>query len=308
MMRQEELLARHAEEWLAPLRAIFPKHLEREVAFARGWISELFALRVTLEQGVQMAALPDLRLLRKLHVGETERPDTDQGPPPPGRCLSNVRVFQVGHDPKFGGAGAEGRGPVVPFLAQGMPRLRELLLFAREPDANALFELTNLTHLRLLRYEGGIRYPLQLLGENPSLRRLRSLLCLPSPMASIDEARIDRDDLAAIVHSPHLTRLTHLRLRMASFGDEGCEEIVESGVLERLKWLDLSHGTITDEGAILLAECPDTNNLEALDLSANALTADGVAVLKENLPGVRLRIGGQHRRGAEQDLLEEEWE
>ena len=87
-------------------------------------------------------------------------------------------------------------------------------------------------------------------------------------------------ELKAVCRSKYLTSLTHLRLRLTDFGDDGVREIVDSGILGRLKVLDLRHGTVTDEGAKVLAACPDLRKLERLDLSRNALTKAGVNALR----------------------------
>src|SRR5262249_31657887 len=86
--------------------------------------------------------------------------------------------------------------------------------------------------------------------------------------------------------------LTHLRLRVCSMGDRGCQEIVRSGILKRLKVLDLRHGLVSDEGARTLAGCPDLRNLKLLDLGRNALTAAGIEALRAT--GVGLRADAQH--------------
>ena len=116
------------------------------------------------------------------------------------------------------------------------------------------------------------------------------------------EARLLRElvlsfeDLAgvrAIVQSPSLHHLTHLRLHWSNLGDVGCTEIVTSGVLKRLKVLDLRRGAITDAGAGILADCPDLRHLERLDISGNALTQTGIDALRRVL-GDALRTRYQH--------------
>src|SRR5262249_32263800 len=98
----------------------------------------------------------------------------------------------------------------------------------------------------------------------------------------------------AVLRSPHLQSLRHLRLRLTDLGDKGCEEIVSSGVLKRLETLDLRHGCVTDEGARTLAACPDLKNLEHLDLSRNALTKSGMEAFRA--VGIPVALDYQHTR------------
>jgi hypothetical protein len=189
-----------------------------------------------------------------------------------------------------------------------MPRLEELRLFARHPDVDTLFALPSLTRLRLLYYSRGNYYPLALLAVNPALRHLRGLSCVPRPLVGSDGAFINLGDLDAIVSSPYLKRLSHLRLRKTDFGDAGVEVLVRSGILRRLRWLDLKQGKITDRGARLLADCPDAKGLRWLDLEANALTPDGAAALEKALPGVTVRTPLQHTEDDDEYLVEGDWE
>jgi hypothetical protein len=146
-------------------------------------------------------------------------------------------------------------------------------------------------------------YPLEKLAGNPALANLTHLLLHPKADGSWsdDTPYIKLAGVQAVLRSPHLRRLTHLRLRMAEFGDEGCKEIVASGALGRLKVLDLRHGTITDEGARILAACPDVVNLEVLDLAGNELTKEGVERLKAAVP--HLLAEHQQGEGGPRDYL-----
>jgi uncharacterized protein (TIGR02996 family) len=100
------------------------------------------------------------------------------------------------------------------------------------------------------------------------------------------ELVLNCEDLAgvrAIVQSPNLHHLTHLRLHWSNLGDVGCTEIVTSGILKRLKVLGLRRGAITDAGASILADCPDLRRLERLDISGNAMTQTGIDALRRVL-------------------------
>jgi hypothetical protein len=140
----------------------------------------------------------------------------------------------------------------------------------------------------MLQLYHGWSYPLEKLAKNKSLTNLTHLLCHPHALEGGEEPYISLPGLKAVCRSPHLTSLTHLRLRLTDFGDRGAEEIVESGILKRLKVLDLRHGSMTDEGAKILADCPVVRNLEQLDLSRNALTDAGMDLLRATKVPVEL--------------------
>src|SRR5262249_48938774 len=141
------------------------------------------------------------------------------------------------------------------FVRQ-MPRLEELYLFTHNVDGNKLFALP-LPNLRVVQLYHSDNYGLAKLAQNASLTKLTHLLCHPHALDFEDDKPYIRlADLRAIVSSPYLTSLKHLRLRLADFGDKGCEEIVKSGILQRLETLDLRHGCIGDAGARTLAACP----------------------------------------------------
>src|SRR5262249_9160383 len=94
-----------------------------------------------------------------------------------------------------------------------------------------------------------------------------------------------------LLRSKRLRKLTHLRLRCSSMGDEGVWEIVDSGALKRLRVLDLRHGCVTNEGGQILAECADLTNLRSMDLDRNGLSSEGVEHLTRL--GIPLRINNQ---------------
>jgi hypothetical protein len=117
------------------------------------------------------------------------------------------------------------------------------------------------------------------------------------PHAIEEEVPLTLKGLKALVRSEHLEALTHLRLRLTVFGDDGIKEIVNSGILARLKMLDLRHGRVSDKGARLLANSPHIRNLDLLDLSRNELTEEGIAALRAT--GVKLQVGHQHESTTE---------
>src|SRR5262249_39792140 len=107
-----------------------------------------------------------------------------------------------------------------------------------------------------------------------------------------EEGYLPLSVIKPLLYSPRLRKLTHLRLRVSSLGDEGCEEIVRSGILQRLKVLALRHGRITDRGAAILAGSPDLRRLELLDLGRNSLSEQGVHRLEQL--GITVRADDQH--------------
>jgi uncharacterized protein (TIGR02996 family) len=315
---EQELLAAHAREWLgdlAPHLLDSPAHAFR---LARGWLWRLVVRRDNGGLARAVVLAPQVRLLRELIVEEDprlreQRGSADWPSPSTALCptdllarspwLGNVRVLQVGEQPErddFRCFSGYAYSPGLPALVARLPRVEELHLFTKRYDPVPVFAQA-LPRLRVLQvYHLADRYPLEVLAANPSLGRLTHLLCHPHYHAEYDEddpfnpddAYINLAGLRAVVHSPHLTSLTHLQLRLSSAGDAGCAEIVASGILKRLKVLDLRHGGVTDDGARVLAADPDLKNLERFDLSRNRLTREGEAALLRVL-GTALRADDQ---------------
>jgi uncharacterized protein (TIGR02996 family) len=268
-----------------------------EIRFRRGWPHHLHISYLSLRLARALRRAPQLRLLRELVIETVQAWDTAEMVQPEdhvpqnehsiGLCplvgspfLANVRRLRLGEDQgdDYRAYNCWFHSTVVVDLLRGMPRLEELYLFANDFDLNELFALPTLSHLRVLQVYHGIQvHRLQILAENPAFQNLTHLLIHPHHVA---ESRFaDADDEAGylphegylplsvvrpLLHSPNLPNLQHLRLRVSSMGDAGCEEIVRSGILRRLKTLDLRHGRITDEGARILAECPDTGGRQTI--------------------------------------------
>ncbi len=249
--------------------------------------------------------------------GETETYDTATLLPPllESPYLTNLRAFKLGYSdaeepPRhstmilvFGGC----TGPQVVQLLRKCPRLEELYLNTDFAGIEQLFASPALGNLRVLQYYYGSEYfggpnpdeayPLRALAENAALRRLTTLRLHPGR-----DTTVALQEMAAVLHSPHLPGLTHLQVHMTAFGDEGCRAIIESGALRRLKVLDIGYGNMTDAGARRLAACPDLKHLEVLNVSRNALTAKGVAALRAT--GVRVVADHQHGPEDEEYLYE----
>jgi uncharacterized protein (TIGR02996 family) len=322
--REKDLLRKHRKQWVGEWTRVpdddedpeFDHDEEREMTagsparFIRGVLAEVRMGCVTINRARAFVRDPNTRLVRRLFLGSFAYEDEFEPGPDileegdgdelsaqvllgwPG--LANVRVFQVGQtaDEEYGDwctYSCHTSGIYAIDLVERMPRLEELYLFANGADTDYLATLS-LPHLRVLQIYHNHDYPLDKLARNRSLGNLTHLLCHPHALEPDDEhAYIRLKGLKAVVNSPHLRSLTHLRLRLADFGDPGAREVVKSGILERLKVLDLRHGRITDAGAQVLAECPDLKNLELIDLSFNRLTADGTRALKATGTPVRLK-------------------
>jgi len=309
--KEAALLKAHQPEWLGPLadvllvkktiktdETILPKH-----AFVRGLLARVEFPDLSINQARAFIASPETRTVRELLIGKTayEEPGTDFEPGPDTKSseeyddeiglrvigrwkhFDNLRVFRLGEpedeDYKEGPYwSCYAPGGIAPGLVRLMPNLEELYLLCRKPDMGKIYNLP-MPRLRVLQVYHADKYPFDKLTENSTLGNLTHLLCHPR---ALEESKpyIRLAGLKAICRSPHLKRLTHLRLRLTDFGDDGIVEIINSGLIKRLQVLDLRHGVVTDEGAQLLANCPEAYNLELVDLSYNTLTDAGAAALK----------------------------
>jgi uncharacterized protein (TIGR02996 family) len=312
--QERKLLKTHGRAWLGELAPYLldqkPKKqrqyddIQVEYTFRRGWLDTLVVSRYTVEFARALARAPQVRLLRRLVMYDNAFEDAgeyEQGDGIPEDCfapqlyplarrhhLGNVRVLQLGEflspqdeaEADDQAINCQTEGAAAIGMIKGMPRLEELYLLAHDVDTDQLFALKTLEHLRVLMVYHSTRYPLAKLAKNPALGNLTHLLCHPHALDD-EHAYIREPGVRAIVNSPVLRSLTHLRLRLSDMGDKGVKTIVESGILKRLKELDLQHGCITDQGALLLANCPDVTNLERLDLTDNALTAEGLEALHD---------------------------
>jgi hypothetical protein len=230
--------------------------------------------------------------------------------------VSNLRVFKLGfgdtndrlvHNTMFGPF-ASCNAPQVVRLLQKCPRLEELHLNTDLRNLSALFAHPALGQLRVLQYYHGRNYgrradanPLRGLANNPHLKRLTTLRLHPS-----SSALITWELLNALLGTPSLGSLTHLQLRMSTFGDAGANSLVQSGVLRRLEVLDIGYGTMTDAGARRLASCPDLKRLQTLDVSRNALTSQGIDALRGT--GIQVIADEQNASGIYAHIFEGDYE
>lgn len=309
-------------------------------AWRRGWLDRFECTSLGVETTRKFGRFPLARLLRSLiwrrnAVVSWFRYKSGSDVPKGGpnhdvvRILArypvvrNVRCFQFGEEPdcELDGYAVGTQFLELAPLIEAMPRLEELRLFAHiypgyqgDNDLGRTFSLPTLANLRTLWYYHGHNYPLEKLAENPVLTRLTHLLCFPHsgarmmtfhgpPDFGIDygEGVINRANVRALLHSPHLPSLTHLQLRMCDGGDDTIRDVIASGRLNRLKFLDLRHGRVTDEGARLFAACPEARQLESLDLINNRLTAAGIEAL--TAAGIRVRADRQQEEPYREDAF-----
>jgi uncharacterized protein (TIGR02996 family) len=306
--REQALLEAHAGEWLGGLadflvaqQGVDEYTLKNQggyqFQFARGWLDSIRVPQLSVAFARALARAPQARLLRRLTIEGApydEEGGFEAGDDVPARTdypsvhallrcpfFTTLRVFHLGEPMEGDYSNCHTSGETAAELVARMPRLEELYLLAHRVDMERLFALKSLTNLRVLQIYHNYHYPLEILAANPAFTNLTHLLLYPHALEPDDaDAYIALDGVRALVHSPHLSSLTHLQLRLSDLGDEGCEEIVRSGILKRLKTLDLMHGRISDRGAETLAGCPDLRNLERLDVSGNRLSEAGIAALQ----------------------------
>lgn len=283
----------------------------------RGVVTTVNVGALTVPRARAIVAATDTQFVRNLFVGEVAYAGHEEEPTPEGGYGPDVpdntdrpgqfpllRWPQLRYIRNFGwgwpadesyGDWASHRcwmpGDHVFDFVKQMPDVEELHLFAHIRDANKLAALP-MPNLRVLELYHGWSFPLDKLAKNASLANLTHLHCHPHGLEDGDPPYIRLAGLKAVLNSPHLKSLTHLRLRLTDFGDKGAAEIVSSGALKRLKVLDVRHGVMSDKGAKALAACPDLKNLILLDVSFNALTKDGIDALKAT--GVPLAANHMH--------------
>jgi uncharacterized protein (TIGR02996 family) len=343
--REKALLKKHQAEWVGDwpslARSGGPEgrgQLDfagpKPVRFLRGILAEATIDELTVDCARAFVRDPCTRFIRRLFVGgflyleaereeheneheeELQADDFPEGTEYPSEHIllrwphfANVRIFQFGwtgddvYD-DFCNLQCHLDGEHAYDFVKQMPRLEELYLFAHRVDGSKIAALP-LPNLRVLQIYHHYDCGLKKLANNPSLGKVTHLLFHPHALEFGEQPYIRLADLRAVVDSPHLKSLTHLRLRLTDFGDKGCQEIVRSGILKRLKILDLRHGCISDKGAKMLADCPDLRHLELLDLSRNELTAEGIDALKA--VGIAVETSHQHESTADADPDERQY-
>lgn len=132
---------------------------------------------------------------------------------------------------------------------------------------------------------GGLSHPaLAVLAQSPMLGNVRRLELATSPYG------IDGRDLPPLLNSPHLAKLTSLRLRLPVVSYLQIQTLTEARLFERLRELELVNCFMNDNVARMLAEAGLTH-LTRLNIDGNSLTEEGIAALRGT--GVPLEVGTQ---------------
>jgi uncharacterized protein (TIGR02996 family) len=310
--REAALLKKHGAQWRGDWAALTDQsgpsgrgqlafdRADLDRFFERGILASVALDQVNSACATAFVRSPQTRLVRELRIGGWAYEEGAGGEEPARNIMAswpyfkNLRVFQLGwtSDENYGDFchfQCHLRGDRITEYVERMPRLEELYLFADSVPTGRIFQLATLGHLRIMQIYHCWEYPLELLAANPAFANLTHVLFHPKAEGAWTNEPapyLHFEGIRALLHSKHLTKLTHLRLRLTDMGDAGCEEIVRSGILKRLRILDLRHGLISDDGARILAGCPDLKNLQSLDVSRNQLTDAGIGLLKNIVPSL----------------------
>jgi uncharacterized protein (TIGR02996 family) len=263
-LRERELLARHGETWLGPLRG-----LVKEPQYRRGLLHA---------QAVGQRALAGLESLAETEalawVAELKVRGLDTvlaGWLAGCRLLAHLTALDLGNN------GIQDEGVQALAAAPSLSRLTALDLSRngiRAEGAAALASsphLARLTALDLGRNRIGPEGA-QALAGSPYLTRLTSL--------ALSENAVGDDGAGALAAASHFSQLTALDLTYNRIGPEGARALAGSPHLARLRALYLSDNAIGDEGARALAASPHLRQIASLDVGANYLGDDAIAALR----------------------------
>jgi uncharacterized protein (TIGR02996 family) len=330
--RERELLDAHQRDWLGPLAPVILDEIHTEwmrqhnfisrVSWRRGWLEEVYLFSANFEELRALKACPLARIVSRLdlhHVyyyepgnredvivqpGDNVPPDQDftalyillDAP-----FVPHLNWLRIGEAVNFeegdGMYNNRTSGLGLVELLRKTPKLEELHVLARQVDLTGLFQLNNLTRLRLLVvYHGTEEYPLEFLASNRTLPALERIRMHPANGSYDERSYLPRYQVVALCRTQNLPALKHLHIHGSDLGDEGCVDLVASDILRRLETLDLRFGCITDAGAHTLASCPDIRRLKYLSLGSNQLTEEGIALLQGL--GIDVRVDGQEEVGS----------
>jgi uncharacterized protein (TIGR02996 family) len=288
--REQELLQKHATEWLSPLERF------QEPATVFCPIAQLQTRLTTFlrhaERIFQVAPL-----LRDVHCvgyfGEESRSPVEVSP----------------HIPY---------GVILRLPAQEFPRLPRLLedLQSLQADLEALSKQPALERLRSLNLNGLllgaasltsqpvqalVRAALNFLGLGNGIPRnswVYSLLHSPYwknlSVLDLGGNLLDASALFALAEARHLQNLTTLRLQRNGLHGRGVEALVQTGLLGRLETLDLRENSLLAADVATLVDSQQAERLRTLDLSSNPIGLEGLFALidsphLEQLSDLRLR-------------------
>ncbi len=253
--RERALLKKDEKEWVGDWADLFGAPIEtegrgqinhtggRKYEFKRGLLTTVHFGELTVAAARAFVKAPQTRLVRELFIGihdyeEEFEPgpdipaDVDPYDNSPGEhvllrwpYLRNVHRFQFGwvsdevYD-DFCNFQCHLYGNHLYDFVKQMPDVEELLVFAHFLESDKLVTLP-MPNLRVLQLYHGWSYPLEKLAKNSTLMNLTHLLCHPHALEPGNRPSIGLSQLKAVCRSPHLTKLTHLRLRLTDFGDQG---------------------------------------------------------------------------------------
>jgi uncharacterized protein (TIGR02996 family) len=255
--REAELLDRHRDDWLGPLRGMdydprfdggllflfigasalagLPVEVLASEAFA--WVAGvgLCLEEETLTAVAEAFRAPALTGVSELSLLGEEVDDDQLGLLAASPRLGALRRLELG-DNVFGAASLRALA-----WSERVPRLRALLLPRND-----------------LRVEG-----VRALVSGLLLGRLEEL--------SLEECYLGDDGIAALAQFRAPTRLRELNLARNIIGAAGAAALVRSELLTGCRRLDLSHNVLGDEGAQILLDSPRLSHHLALWVGENGI-------------------------------------
>jgi uncharacterized protein (TIGR02996 family) len=285
--RERQLLHDHRMEWARGLHRTFPR-----LEFRRGFV-ERVTIRAHrfLDRGEALFALAPLRHVKLVNL----RPCLPELAATP--LLSRLRGLSLNHG-QLGsfrtqallesrhlgrltaldlGNNAIGIGGLRALLKADLGRLTCLALdnnYIGENNVRALVDsplMAQLTELNLAGNDLGDRIG-DVLGDCPRVEGLTVLDLSRNRHFGIG-------GFLALLNSPHLRRLTTLRLADCGRGRGRAEEWVGALAPVRPRFLDLSGAPLGDDGARLVASLPHLERLATLRLPFTGIGDEGATAL-----------------------------
>jgi uncharacterized protein (TIGR02996 family) len=317
-LREQELLKRHGEEWLAELPAVEGAKWE---GFRRGIVAEVSfasyeAMRANAHacRAVAPVEAVTVRWPRKREAGPAGAPIAElRELSLTGKPSSENEILRLAGSPQLStlrcltarGLWAEGLGLLVasPHLA----RLKALRLPSNtlgNAGIRALSRAPSLTALEELDLSGrGVseRYnedPLVRVPGMESLARWEGLKGVRSLTLSGNE--LGRPGLRALLRSPHAVALKELTLRAGRLDGTAMAELGDARPGLRLETLDLGENVLKELGAEYVATAPCLRELKVLRLDRCEVPLTGARVLLKKaafLGGLRLLDVGHNHFG-----------
>jgi uncharacterized protein (TIGR02996 family) len=280
-LREQELLAAHEGEWVAPLRPWV-----REWRFERGFVEwvripteyvlgigrQVFRLtpvrHARFNEATEylpiLTALPELACLRSLDLGYNLLTGDLVKPLAHSPHLAELRNLNLACNP-LGNVGA--------FALAEAPlcRLSELYLYRTQMGVAGLEAI--------LAAQGWPGFTVLDLHSNPlfvegALAVARSPRAAPLLSLDLSDTQSHDGGARALADSPHLGNLRYLSLCHYRLTDAGAEALASARSLHALEELDLSGNDIGDVGAVALARSASLPRLRRLHLRFNAVSSE----------------------------------